>query len=256
MSKYPRIGIYQQRFPSPFANLNPFMGYQGFPIIRFIPSQSVPSYSSAPPPSSESARTPYISLSDSKRTNPQPSQPNPENVDSGSAFSNNDENNKANDSNSEENEHDCLSDGEKPAREKRIMGTCAYKKRNVYKSIIRHMFGYMRRHREEIMCLLKDIGYKPQEIEHAFFKVNYYNDMERQKGNPKKSQAIIKKIVKKKCIYTYLLKKTLEYMTKTWGQGKLGKVSSANREIYKEVCTRYYNEALKLLGEAVPQIGP
>ena len=93
------------------------------------------------------------------------------------------------------------------------------------------------------------LGYSAHEIEHAFFKVSYYNDLERQRGNPKKSQSVIKKIINKKSIYTYLLKETLSRMIHIWSGGRLGKVSNANREIYTEVCTRFYNETLKTLGE-------
>jgi len=165
-------------------------------------------------------------------------------------FSENEEDSKKSDEDVKD--EDSLSGGEKPEREKRILGTSAYKKRNVYKSIVRHMFGYMRKHREEITTILKNARFKTQDIEHAFYKINYYNDMERQKGNPKRSQSIVKKIVNKKCIYTYLLRETLKNMMNIWEQGRMGKVSTANREIYKEVCKKFYNQTVRTLGEAPP----
>eukprot|EP00830_Metopus_es_P020532 TRINITY_DN8186_c0_g1_i1.p1 TRINITY_DN8186_c0_g1~~TRINITY_DN8186_c0_g1_i1.p1 ORF type:complete len:362 (+),score=48.34 TRINITY_DN8186_c0_g1_i1:34-1086(+) len=131
---------------------------------------------------------------------------------------------------------------------KMIKGS-AYKKRNVYKSVIRHVYSYMRKNRDEVFAILQRNHYSLQEIEHAFYKINFYNDMERQKGNPKKSQAIIKKIVEKKSIYTYLLRETLNAMMKNWEQGKLGKVSKSNCEIYREVSQKYYLETVRLTGQ-------
>lgn len=134
-------------------------------------------------------------------------------------------------------------------KDTKIIKGSAYKKRNVYKSVIRHVYSYMRKNRDEVFAILQRNHYSLQEIEHAFYKINFYNDMERQKGNPKKSQAIIKKIVEKKSIYTYLLRETLNAMMKNWEQGKLGKVSKTNCEIYREVSQKYYLETVRLTGQ-------
>ena len=103
-----------------------------------------------------------------------------------------------------------LSNEEKPANERRGGQTAAYKKRNVYKSIIRSMLRHMRKYREDLIKMLIKAGYCVKDIEHAFYKLNSYNDMERQKGNKKKSQIILKQITKTKCIYSYILKETLD----------------------------------------------
>lgn len=231
------ISVYRARFPNPFV---------AFPLDgpKFFPSrpQNMPVY----PPGYLPHSQPPVSLNNSSV----PSFGHPLKESSSILSISIDGNHQEEDKDGGDDQ--SLSNDEKPAREKRMMGTSAYKKRNVYKSIVRHMFGYMRKHREDIIALLRKAGYKLQDIEHAFFKINYYNDMERQKGNPKKSQSIIKKIVNKRCIYTYLLRETLKSMIMTWDQGRLGKVSTANREIYREVCLRYYNEALRTLGETPP----
>ncbi len=109
----------------------------------------------------------------------------------------------------------------------------------------------MRKHRDDISQVLKDAGYESKDIEHAFYKINYYNDMERQKGNPKRSQSIVKKFARKHCIYTYLLRETLQHMVQVWEQGYMGKVSSANREIYRDVCDKYLREVNRMISGGV-----
>ncbi len=238
--RYPALPVYEQRFPCPFAGMPPKVYFPNYPLFQYIPNTGYIPISLRRP--IIPTNTPLLS---SKKSPVITQENNDESFDKIKASSGNDEGSVKCDL--------SLSDDDNGAKEKRIMGTSAYKKRNVYKSIIRHMFGYMRRHREEVMAMLRSKGYRHQEIEHAFFKINYYNDMERQKGNPKKSQAIIKKITKTKCIYTYLLQKTLDLMLKKWETGKLGKVSVENREIYREVCTKYKNEVAKLLGNDGPE---
>ena len=146
-------------------------------------------------------------------------------------------------------EDDSWSEIIKPSRSKKLFEGNAYKRRNVYKSIVRHTFSYMRKNRDEVISILRAAGFEITEIEHAFVKVSFYNDMERQKGNPKKSQSIIKKIISKRSIYTYLLREALNAMIKNWGQGKVGKISMANCEVYKDVCTKLFNETVTLTGE-------
>jgi len=131
---------------------------------------------------------------------------------------------------------------------KRIIAGSAYRRRNVYKSIIRHMFSYVRKNREDITRVLKDAGFPLSEIEHAYCKINLYNDEERKKGSQKKSQNIVRNMVKETCIYTYILCETLYAMTLRWETGKMGKITRKNVNIYKEVTRKYYDECKKMLG--------
>ncbi len=136
-----------------------------------------------------------------------------------------------------------------PPKQKNLLSGKAYKSRNVYKSIVRHLFSYIRKNREDIIRILKDAGFSMTEIEHSFFKINYYNDLEREQSNKKNSQATIKKMVSKRTIYTYILRETLNTMMHNWEQGKLGKVSESNSEVYKDVCKYFYDEAVKMTGQ-------
>lgn len=123
----------------------------------------------------------------------------------------------------------------------------AYKRRNVYKSIVRHMFSYIRKNRDGIIKILLAAGYPMNEIEHAFFEVSCYNDLEQQRGNKKQSQTTIRKMVDKPTIYTYILRETLNAMIKGWNEGKHGKVATKNLATYRDVCLAYYNEAVKTI---------
>ena len=123
----------------------------------------------------------------------------------------------------------------------------AYKRRNVYKSIIRHMYSYVRKNRDDIIKVLLAAKYLMSEIEHAFFEVSFYNDTEQEKGNRRQSQSTIKKMIDQRSIYTYILRETLNAMIRNWNEGKHGKVSSKNLGTYRDVCIAYYNEAAKVL---------
>ncbi len=126
----------------------------------------------------------------------------------------------------------------------------AYKRRNVYKSIIRHMYSYIRKNRDDIIAVLEKNNFSVPEIEHAFFKISYLNDLEKQKGKSKKSQTTVKEIMKKRSIYTYILRETLNAMMQNWGMGRTGKISQENLYIYREVCENYYKKTVELLGQS------
>lgn len=121
-----------------------------------------------------------------------------------------------------------------------------YKCRNVFKSIIRHMYSFSKRSRNSLTQLLSKEGYLKAEIEQAYVKLNYYNDTERHNGIKKQSKQIIREMVEKRSIYTDILRITLEDMISKWTDGKLGRVAENNIKIYEEICTAYYKEAKNL----------
>ncbi len=124
-----------------------------------------------------------------------------------------------------------------------------YKHRNVYKSIIRHMHSCTRKQRNELVTILMAAGFSMTDIEHAFYEIGCYNDMERQKGKKKISQSLVKRIASDKSIYTYVLRETLHNMLESWQDGKFGRLTQKNVATYKEVCTKYYNETVRVLGQ-------
>lgn len=125
----------------------------------------------------------------------------------------------------------------------------SYEARNVYKSLIRHIFTYIRKNRNVIVGILIKSGYAMSDVEHAFYKINCYNELERERVFKKRAQATIRKMISKKTIYTYILKETLNSLLQNWNVGKLGKISKKNSDIYKDVCEKFLQETIQLLGE-------
>jgi len=142
---------------------------------------------------------------------------------------------------------DSLLNDEYVPRNPRHEGRFAYKQRNVYKSLMRHMFGFMRNHRVLVTTQLQEKGYTAQEIEHAYYKINLYTDLESASGNPKKSHTILKKIIKRKSTYSYILKLSLEYMLSKLDNPDIIKIASFNKEIYKQTILKFLGEVNKIL---------
>ena len=140
--------------------------------------------------------------------------------------------------------------------EKKTSENAAYKKRNIYKSILRNMMRYIKKNRESLTQLLIEKGYTYLEINNGFEKIRKYNEMERNKGNKKRSQSILKRISSEKTIYTYILKESLDNAIKEWNKGNSGKISVSNKSIYAEVYKKYFDTTCSLLGLSENRIPP
>jgi len=117
-------------------------------------------------------------------------------------------------------------------------------KRNVYKSIIRSIHTYTRKNSLSLMKMLQDKGFSKEEIEHAFFVIG---SRQEEKKHKFKFLTLLKRMVRDKSIYTYILKETLNAMISEWEKGKRGRILEKNYKMYKEVCEAYYRDALKTL---------
>jgi len=125
--------------------------------------------------------------------------------------------------------------------------TNAYKRRNVYKSVIRHMFSCIKKNKSKIISLLSSKGFTDSEINTAFNYISSLNILDKQKGKTKRPQNTIKTILETKNIHVYILKESLEAMLSALKSGLTGKIMRKNTKIYKEVCEEYYNKCLELL---------
>jgi len=131
---------------------------------------------------------------------------------------------------------------------RKSLGGNAYKRRNVYKSIVQHMFTYIKKNKAEVITVLCGNGFTMRDIEHAFFNINYHNYSNQQKGSKKRSaQDIINSIISGRNIYTYMLRESLFAMLKNLDSGKCGKITKDNTDTYKMTCLRYYNEIVEAL---------
>jgi hypothetical protein len=125
----------------------------------------------------------------------------------------------------------------------------AYKRRNVYKAIVRRMFSYIQKENDKVVALLTENGFSKEEIDSAFFYIRHLNDLDKQKGKSKRLQNTINGILEVKTVYTYILKETLWLMLRGWETGERGKIMSDNVSIYKEVCENYFNRCIQLLAQ-------
>lgn len=123
----------------------------------------------------------------------------------------------------------------------------AYKRRNVYKAIIRRMFSYIQKEKSTVVEMLRRSGFSMEEIDSAFLYIRHLNDLDKQKGKSKRPQNTINVILETKTIYTYILKDTLWLMIQGWETGEKGKIMKDNVTIYKQVCENYYNRCIQLL---------
>ena len=138
----------------------------------------------------------------------------------------------------------------KVGKEKVALGANAYKQRNVYKSILRRMFCYVRQNRGDLIRALLRESYKMHEIEHAFYKISCCMDCDKIQGKKHNAQELIKKFAHTFSIYTYILRDTLKSMIDIWKQGLIGKVSKDNLKVYQEVCQGYHQAVLRLIAQS------
>ena len=129
-------------------------------------------------------------------------------------------------------------------------GSNAYKRRNVYKAIIRNMFNYVKKNKQNLMLLLIRNGFTNSEIKVAFEYIEDLNNLEAQKGKNKRSQNTLNKMVSNKNIYTYILRESLKILMMDLDGGKKYKIMTENLPIYKEVCRTYYNSCNNLLNKS------
>jgi hypothetical protein len=125
----------------------------------------------------------------------------------------------------------------------------AYQRRNVYKSIIRHMHKYFKENYQDIIRILKNNGFEKDEIEKTYVVIKRISEQERFKGTPKKPKRTLSTMISNKNIYVYILKETLSQMLNQWEVEKDSKVLQKNLQIYKTVCHKYYNKCIGLLSK-------
>lgn len=127
----------------------------------------------------------------------------------------------------------------------------AYKRRNVYKSIIRHMNRYLREDRIKMTSLLENNGFSKEQIEKAYRSVKKVAERERTKGMPKKPKGVLNKILSCKNVFVYILQETLIQMINKCNQDQTNKILQKNIEIYRGVCQKYYNRCIEILAQPI-----
>eukprot|EP00830_Metopus_es_P007281 TRINITY_DN1690_c0_g1_i1.p1 TRINITY_DN1690_c0_g1~~TRINITY_DN1690_c0_g1_i1.p1 ORF type:complete len:349 (+),score=46.48 TRINITY_DN1690_c0_g1_i1:38-1084(+) len=116
---------------------------------------------------------------------------------------------------------------------KKILGGNAYKRRNVYKFILRQMGNYISKCKEELWDILKKKGYSVESMDYAFEKIKKYNEPGYQKGQ-KNAQSIITKILRNRNLYIYLLRETLNALMINFRIGNTGKTAKKKQKLIYE----------------------
>jgi hypothetical protein len=125
----------------------------------------------------------------------------------------------------------------------------ACKRRNVHKSIIRHMDFCVMKNNQRMTYILARAGYTQSDIEYAYLKVKEYHNSQREKGFKRMAQSIVRNIVAKKNIYTFILRETLREWLEKLEEGKVGRITKEYLSIYKNTLTTFYMESIKVLSE-------
>lgn len=125
----------------------------------------------------------------------------------------------------------------------------AYKCRNVYKSIVRHISSYVREKKEEAMAMLRTRGFGENEIANAFLCISQLRELDKAKGVAKRQQDSINFMVRKKTIYTFILKETLQELMEGWETGKRGRIMEDNVQVYMAVCKEYHRRCCEILSQ-------
>jgi len=152
----------------------------------------------------------------------------------------------------EEKKNDFESNGEEErnlssSSQKRFTIGQAYNYRNVYKSVIRHMYNYTKKNRKTLKELLKNEGYEEVKIKTAFETIRQYKPPDKPKDIEKKSQYRIEGILKSKAISTFILRETLVFMLNRWESGHHGQLFGDNIQLYIEGCKKLLDEVNDVL---------
>lgn len=123
----------------------------------------------------------------------------------------------------------------------------AYKYRNVYKSVIRHLYVYTQDNKEKIQALLKEKGFGDEEIKTTLEIIKGYKSEDAPKEIEKGAKFRVEGMLRDKSIITYILKATLEYMIEKWKNERYGQLYKVNSTIYIEACTRFLKRTEELL---------
>ena len=147
-------------------------------------------------------------------------------------------------------QEETLEDIQESASIKKLFKGSSYANRNVYKSILRNIEAYIKNNEADVVNILTKNGYTRNDIVKAFVKIGNYNKNERKRGNTKLSQLLIKKMLTKKTIYTYILRETLYAMIQQTERGTLGKIEEKSYKLYYDVSSKLYRETINLLGKS------
>lgn len=126
----------------------------------------------------------------------------------------------------------------------------AYRYRNVYKSVIRHLYVYVQGNGSNLAKSLAQRGYGEETIAACFATIKSFKP----EGLPKEiengAKMRVEEILKAKSVFVYILKETLEHMISKLKTEEYGQLHRTNSEMYVEACTEFLARAESVINEA------
>eukprot|EP00826_Nyctotherus_ovalis_P038778 TRINITY_DN3654_c0_g1_i14.p1 TRINITY_DN3654_c0_g1~~TRINITY_DN3654_c0_g1_i14.p1 ORF type:complete len:120 (-),score=24.81 TRINITY_DN3654_c0_g1_i14:197-556(-) len=104
------------------------------------------------------------------------------------------------------------------------------------------------------MAMLRVRGFSENEIANAFLCISQLRELDKTKGVAKRQQDSINFMVRKKTIYTFILKETLQGLMEGWEAGNRGRIMKNNVQVYMAVCKEYHRRCSEILTQPFCQI--
>jgi hypothetical protein len=123
----------------------------------------------------------------------------------------------------------------------------SYTRRNVCKSILRHIFHNIKKDHENLIKVIEEVGFKDCSAGNAFLELLSFFDINKQKQVYEHAQVVIEKILESKTIHTIILKDSLSKMLEELSNENYTKVKGKNLETYRMMCKFYYERAIKVI---------
>jgi len=112
-----------------------------------------------------------------------------------------------------------------------------------YNMILKHMFKYTRDNREEIVKSLTLLGFSMAKVERCFNKLAAYNA---KKQSPEECTNLLKKTMKVRTTYTFILKETIRRML---SRLKAEERDTRFKKLCREICSEFMAKSNQLLSK-------
>lgn len=140
----------------------------------------------------------------------------------------------------------------KPAQARKIKSSKRGKpkminRRNIYKSLVRTLTTFSRKHQQRLINDLVKEGYAMCEIRDSLVIVDNYKELDKNLKSKNKFQKVIEGILAESSIFASILRESLKMKMASWEIGRHGKIASHNFSAYK----RIYLKCLKMTAKQI-----
>lgn len=107
------------------------------------------------------------------------------------------------------------------------------------------MNSFKQKNQDYLIDKLQKAGYSKSDIEHSFYTINTYREIEKDKSKKNKFKKLLDEITNNNSIFTYILKESLGFKISNWDENVDKRIASHNADVYKKVYIEYFNTAAK-----------